>query len=79
MAIIFSTLRKMYDCSSGQHLWGYPIIKFVKCVLIPETALLLVMEDLGLEFGSLTDHDIGLAVKEDSASYGRKCYPLDDE
>jgi len=78
--LIFSTIQKLY-ASDGttSSLWGFPFLKFIERVLIPETAILLIQDDFGLDMDLDSDRVLALELKDDSTLYGNMQYPYEDE
>jgi hypothetical protein len=78
IAIAFAVLRRLYACHARDTLWGFPFLKFVERVLIPEVATLLIQDDFGLDSGLLKDRNAALKIKDDSTVYGNMQYPYED-
>ncbi|KAI0054518.1 hypothetical protein BV25DRAFT_1816946 [Artomyces pyxidatus] len=71
-AVILWSLTEMLDLDIIDSIHSIPTPVFLERVLIPEAAVLLIQEDLGLT------REQALATKEKSLSYGSILFPEDD-
>lgn len=73
--IIFKVLSRHF--AVDELVWGIPMIQYVYHVLIPETAVRLIEEDLGLDDFIVADRDAAFKIKAESTEYGNLQNKLD--
>lgn len=57
-------------------IWGVPVMQFIYRVLIPETAICLIEEDLHL-INSTADRRTAIKIKAESTDYGNMVNSLE--
>lgn len=68
MAIIFNVLSGHFPVN--ERVWGVPMMQFIYRVLIPETAIRLIEEDLHLINSTAADRRTAIKIKAESTNYG---------
>lgn len=68
MEIIFQVLSKHFPAAST--VWGVHMMQFIHHVLVPETAVRLIEQDLGLDDSVADDRRNARMIKDESTRYG---------
>ena len=73
--IIYQTLCSMFPLETlrSEKIAPLPVTDFIQRILVPETAIALVREDMG------TDEEEALKTLRDSSSYGAAMFPVTDK